>query len=59
MFIRECIWKLRVAELEERVLCRWGQFTIWNGGKQGRKLFRSLSHQNRKKVRSSVEFLII
>ncbi|CAG06068.1 unnamed protein product, partial [Tetraodon nigroviridis] len=49
---RETIWKLRVDFLEERVLCHWENFTIWNAGKQGRKLYRSLSPANQKKVRA-------
>ncbi|XP_071968759.1 queuosine-tRNA galactosyltransferase isoform X2 [Engystomops pustulosus] len=46
----ETIWRNRVQFLEERVLQRWGSFTIWNAGKQGRKLYRSLTPQNRDKV---------
>ncbi|CAN9509977.1 unnamed protein product [Ophioblennius macclurei] len=46
----ETIWKLRVDFLQERVLERWDNFTIWNAGKQGRKLYRSLSPANQKKV---------
>ncbi|XP_066474683.1 queuosine-tRNA galactosyltransferase isoform X2 [Tiliqua scincoides] len=44
------IWTHRVLFLEERVLSRWTTFTIWNAGKQGRRLFRSLSPTNQKKV---------
>ncbi|XP_056405503.1 UDP-GlcNAc:betaGal beta-1,3-N-acetylglucosaminyltransferase-like protein 1 isoform X3 [Hyla sarda] len=46
----ETIWRNRVRFLEERVLERWSSFTIWNAGKQGRKLYRSLSPRNRDKV---------
>ncbi|XP_074485189.1 queuosine-tRNA galactosyltransferase isoform X3 [Sebastes fasciatus] len=46
----ETIWKLRVDFLQERVLSQWESFTIWNAGKQGRKLYRSLSPTNQKKV---------
>ncbi|XP_053566282.1 UDP-GlcNAc:betaGal beta-1,3-N-acetylglucosaminyltransferase-like protein 1 isoform X2 [Bombina bombina] len=46
----ETIWKHRVRFLEERVLSQWPHFTIWNAGKQGRKLYRSLSTGNRAKV---------
>ncbi|RUS75577.1 hypothetical protein EGW08_016671 [Elysia chlorotica] len=46
----ETIWELRVKFLEKRVLCHWEEFSIWNAGKQGRKLYRSLSPRNRKKV---------
>lgn len=48
---RETIWRLRVDFLQERVLSRWENFTIWNAGKQGRKLYRCLSPTNQKKVR--------
>lgn len=46
----ETIWKNRVQFLEERVLEHWPSFTIWNAGKQGRKLYRSLTPRNRDKV---------
>lgn len=36
--------------LQERVLGQWDSFTIWNAGKQGRKLYRGLSPTNQKKV---------
>uniref|UniRef100_A0A1A7XLL7 UDP-GlcNAc:betaGal beta-1,3-N-acetylglucosaminyltransferase-like 1 n=1 Tax=Iconisemion striatum TaxID=60296 RepID=A0A1A7XLL7_9TELE len=45
------IWKLRVDFLQERVLSQWEKFTIWNAGKQGRMLYRSLNPTNQKKVR--------
>lgn len=48
----ETIWKLRVDFLQERVLSQWESFTIWNAGKQGRKLYRSLSPTNQKKVKA-------
>ncbi|KAM9770214.1 queuosine-tRNA galactosyltransferase isoform 2-T2 [Menidia menidia] len=48
----ETIWKLRVDFLQERVLSEWESFTIWNAGKQGRKLYRSLSQTNRQKVKA-------
>ncbi|XP_032398052.1 queuosine-tRNA galactosyltransferase [Etheostoma spectabile] len=48
----ETIWKLRVDFLQERVLTQWESFTIWNAGKQGRKLYRSLSPTNQKKVKA-------
>ncbi|XP_060905621.1 UDP-GlcNAc:betaGal beta-1,3-N-acetylglucosaminyltransferase-like protein 1 isoform X1 [Labrus mixtus] len=48
----ETIWKLRVDFLQERVLGQWESFTIWNAGKQGRKLYRSLSPTNQEKVRA-------
>ncbi|XP_066441947.1 queuosine-tRNA galactosyltransferase isoform X2 [Eleutherodactylus coqui] len=46
----ETIWKKRVQFLEQRVLEHWPSFTIWNAGKQGRKLYRSLTPRNRAKV---------
>ncbi|KAM9455179.1 queuosine-tRNA galactosyltransferase isoform 2-T2 [Clarias gariepinus] len=50
--LEETIWNLRVAFLEERVLGQWDSFTIWNAGKQGRKLYRSLTSTNQKKVKA-------
>lgn len=44
------IWDLRVREFEERVLEDWPHFTIWSAGKQGRRLYRSLSQAARDKV---------
>ncbi|KAJ8371799.1 hypothetical protein AAFF_G00299770 [Aldrovandia affinis] len=49
--LEETIWNLRVAFLQERVLGQWDSFTIWNAGKQGRKLYRCLSPANQKKVK--------
>ncbi|XP_069510645.1 queuosine-tRNA galactosyltransferase [Ambystoma mexicanum] len=48
--LEETIWAHRVSFLESRVLANWTTFTIWNAGKQGRKLYRSLSPANQKKV---------
>ncbi|XP_028828211.1 queuosine-tRNA galactosyltransferase isoform X1 [Denticeps clupeoides] len=48
--LEETIWGLRVNFLQERVLGQWESFTIWNAGKQGRRLYRSLSSTNQKKV---------
>ncbi|KAG7316119.1 hypothetical protein KOW79_020985 [Hemibagrus wyckioides] len=50
--LEETIWSLRVDFLQERVLRQWGSFTIWNAGKQGRKLYRSLTSTNQKKVKA-------
>ncbi|XP_036412981.1 UDP-GlcNAc:betaGal beta-1,3-N-acetylglucosaminyltransferase-like protein 1 isoform X1 [Colossoma macropomum] len=50
--LEETIWILRVDFLQERVLSQWDSFTIWNAGKQGRKLYRSLNPTNQKKVRA-------
>ncbi|KAM8842029.1 queuosine-tRNA galactosyltransferase isoform 1-T1 [Synchiropus picturatus] len=48
----ETIWNLRVNFLQERVISQWESFTIWNAGKQGRKLFRYLNGANQKKVKA-------
>ncbi|XP_075759641.1 queuosine-tRNA galactosyltransferase isoform X5 [Pelodiscus sinensis] len=48
--LEETIWAHRVRFLEDRALKHWTSFTIWNAGKQGRKLYRSLSSANQKKV---------
>ncbi|XP_067260110.1 queuosine-tRNA galactosyltransferase isoform X6 [Chanodichthys erythropterus] len=50
--LEDTIWDLRVDFLQERVLSQWEAFTIWNAGKQGRKLYRSLSPTNQKKVKA-------
>ncbi|XP_027986173.2 UDP-GlcNAc:betaGal beta-1,3-N-acetylglucosaminyltransferase-like protein 1 [Eptesicus fuscus] len=44
------IWTHRVRFLEERALPHWATFTIWNAGKQGRRLYRSLTAGARQKV---------
>ncbi|XP_062031509.1 UDP-GlcNAc:betaGal beta-1,3-N-acetylglucosaminyltransferase-like protein 1 isoform X3 [Lepus europaeus] len=44
------IWTYRVRFLEERALPHWSAFTIWNAGKQGRRLYRSLTAANQRKV---------
>ncbi|KAH3871431.1 UDP-GlcNAc:betaGal beta-1,3-N-acetylglucosaminyltransferase-like protein 1 [Dreissena polymorpha] len=46
----QTIWNHRVIFLEKQVLSKWQAFTIWNAGKQGRKLFRSLTPENQAKV---------
>ncbi|XP_013387422.1 UDP-GlcNAc:betaGal beta-1,3-N-acetylglucosaminyltransferase-like protein 1 [Lingula anatina] len=48
--LEETIWNLRVSALEDQVLSKWSAFTIWNAGKQGRKLYRSLQPHNQNKV---------
>ncbi|MGH0127079.1 UNVERIFIED_CONTAM: hypothetical protein FKN15_068725 [Acipenser sinensis] len=48
--LEDTIWYHRVMFLEERILSRWASFTIWNAGKQGRKLYRSLTPANQKKT---------
>ncbi|XP_016367298.1 queuosine-tRNA galactosyltransferase [Sinocyclocheilus rhinocerous] len=50
--LEETIWSLRVHFLQERVLSQWESFTVWNAGKQGRRLYRSLSPTNQKKVKA-------
>ncbi|CAI9163614.1 unnamed protein product [Rangifer tarandus platyrhynchus] len=44
------IWAHRVRFLEERALPHWPTFTIWNAGRQGRRLYRSLTAGSRRKV---------
>nr|XP_044600260.1 UDP-GlcNAc:betaGal beta-1,3-N-acetylglucosaminyltransferase-like protein 1 isoform X5 [Equus asinus] len=44
------IWTHRVRFLEERALPHWAAFTIWNAGRQGRRLYRSLTAESRRKV---------
>ncbi|XP_013361460.1 PREDICTED: UDP-GlcNAc:betaGal beta-1,3-N-acetylglucosaminyltransferase-like protein 1 isoform X4 [Chinchilla lanigera] len=44
------IWTHRVRFLEERALPYWAAFTIWNAGKQGRRLYRSLTAASQRKV---------
>ncbi|MBZ3875786.1 UDP-GlcNAc:betaGal beta-1,3-N-acetylglucosaminyltransferase-like protein 1 [Sciurus carolinensis] len=47
---RTTIWTHRVRFLEERALPSWTSFTIWNAGRQGRRLYRSLTAASRQKV---------
>ena len=52
LFSRNTIWDLRLKHLEKTVLKKWSDgFTIWNAGKQGRKLYRSLSPEFRARVK--------
>ncbi|XP_053767030.1 queuosine-tRNA galactosyltransferase isoform X1 [Desmodus rotundus] len=44
------IWTHRVHFLEERALPHWATFTIWNAGRQGRRLYRSLTAKAQRKV---------
>ncbi|XP_038942443.1 UDP-GlcNAc:betaGal beta-1,3-N-acetylglucosaminyltransferase-like protein 1 isoform X2 [Rattus norvegicus] len=48
--VRMTIWTHRVHFLEEQILPHWKSFTIWNAGKQGRKLYRSLTAASQHKV---------
>lgn len=50
LLIRKVIWDLRLRRLEKIFLEKWSTFTIWNAGKQGRRLFRSLEEQYRSRV---------
>uniref|UniRef100_A0A8C2RIY3 UDP-GlcNAc:betaGal beta-1,3-N-acetylglucosaminyltransferase like 1 n=1 Tax=Capra hircus TaxID=9925 RepID=A0A8C2RIY3_CAPHI len=44
------IWAHRVRFLEEQALPHWATFTIWNAGRQGRRLYRSLTTGSQRKV---------
>ncbi|CAI5469443.1 unnamed protein product [Closterium sp. Yama58-4] len=51
----ESIWEQRVKHLEAQLLSGhssscWSELTIWNAGKEGRRLYRSLSPSNQAKV---------
>ena len=46
----DTIWNLRIKQIQKKVISKWGNFTIWNAGKQGRRFFRSLDPENREKV---------
>lgn len=46
----DAIWKIRLKRLEEKVLSQWNKFSIWNAGKLGRRLYRSLSQASKDKV---------
>lgn len=41
---------MRIQRLQDVVLTKWNSFTIWNAGKQGRKLFNSLKPEFQGKV---------
>lgn len=47
---RTTIWAHRVRFLEEQALPHWATFTIWNAGRQGRRLYRSLTTGSQRKV---------
>lgn len=47
---RDRIWKIQLQRLEQQVLANWKSFTVWNAGKAGRRLVRSLSPENICKV---------
>ncbi|KFO35750.1 UDP-GlcNAc:betaGal beta-1,3-N-acetylglucosaminyltransferase-like protein 1 [Fukomys damarensis] len=48
--LEETVWTHRVRFLEEQALPHWATFTIWNAGKQGRRLYRSLTAASRCKA---------
>eukprot|EP00922_Rhytidocystis_sp_ex-Travisia-forbesii_P061568 GHVS01091228.1.p1 GENE.GHVS01091228.1~~GHVS01091228.1.p1 ORF type:complete len:688 (-),score=113.64 GHVS01091228.1:103-2166(-) len=47
---KDYIWSLRMREFVTSVLVNWKQFGIWNAGKAGRKFYRDLPTEQRKKV---------
>ncbi|XP_065898682.1 queuosine-tRNA galactosyltransferase-like isoform X3 [Dysidea avara] len=47
---RWTIWDARVKAIVNHVISKWEQFTIWNAGKEGRRLYRSLCHSDQQKV---------
>eukprot|EP00743_Colponemidia_sp_Colp-15_P009575 GILK01010472.1.p1 GENE.GILK01010472.1~~GILK01010472.1.p1 ORF type:complete len:360 (+),score=31.68 GILK01010472.1:36-1082(+) len=47
---RRTIFAVRVKAFEEQVLTHWSRFTIWNAGKEGRKLYTQLSDESRQKI---------
>ncbi|RWS11610.1 UDP-GlcNAc:betaGal beta-1:3-N-acetylglucosaminyltransferase-like protein 1 isoform X2 [Dinothrombium tinctorium] len=46
----QTVWNLRLERFEKHVLNNWTHFSIWNAGKEGRRFFRSISDENRRKV---------
>ena len=56
-FVRRTIWNLRVEAVQDFVLAKWKQFTIWNAGKQGRQLYRSLRAEHRAKVEDNQDIV--
>ena len=51
---RWTIWEARVKAIVDHVISQWKQFTIWNAGKEGRRFYRSLSHDDQQKVMFTV-----
>lgn len=47
---RENIWQVQLERLQKRVFPSWNHFTVWNAGKAGRRLVRSLDSENLNKV---------
>uniref|UniRef100_A0A914YBZ4 Glycosyltransferase 2-like domain-containing protein n=1 Tax=Panagrolaimus superbus TaxID=310955 RepID=A0A914YBZ4_9BILA len=34
------IWDIRIKQIEKDILSKWSKITIWNAGKQGKKLYK-------------------
>ena len=47
---RKTIQRHRVAAMEEAVISKWGSFTIWGAGRDGRDFFKALSPDAKNKV---------
>lgn len=58
-FNRDTIWDLRLERFECKILAHWSHLTIWNAGKKGRKFYRSLTPENKKKVRTYSLFSLL
>lgn len=52
IWYRWTIWEARVKAITDHVISKWKRFTIWNAGKEGRRLYRSLCHSDQQKVLS-------
>ncbi|CAK0801475.1 unnamed protein product [Prorocentrum cordatum] len=50
----EAIWSLRVAELQGSLLDGLPSFSIWSAGRDGKRLYRSLSTANQDSTQSRV-----
>ncbi|EYC12850.1 hypothetical protein Y032_0045g1122 [Ancylostoma ceylanicum] len=46
----DTIWNMRIDRFRRCVLPRWPKFTIWNAGKQGKRFFKSLSEEDKRRV---------
>eukprot|EP00026_Physarum_polycephalum_P010444 Phypoly_transcript_10608.p1 GENE.Phypoly_transcript_10608~~Phypoly_transcript_10608.p1 ORF type:complete len:174 (+),score=33.03 Phypoly_transcript_10608:740-1261(+) len=42
--------QVRMDAFERRVLSKWGNFTIWSAGRDGKKFFNLLTDENKAKV---------
>ncbi|KAG6444950.1 UDP-GlcNAc:betaGal beta-1,3-N-acetylglucosaminyltransferase-like protein 1 [Manduca sexta] len=47
---RKKIWQVQLDRLEKYVISNWKSFMVWNAGKWGRRLLRSLTPENLHKV---------